>query len=187
MPFSRFYLIAAAPAIIVAGACAHDAPRSDSASAPPASAANDSTFAALKQRGADARAMGVNQYTSTHRFDALADGGRIELQRDVDDSAGTAQIRRHLREVATAFAAGDFRTPVFVHARNVTGTDVMAAKHSVITYTVHDLPRGAEVRITTHDADAIRAVHAFLAFQRGEHHAAGSGDAPHAHSGNAAQ
>jgi hypothetical protein len=133
-------------------------------------------FAALQHRGADQRAMGVDQYTSTHRFDALADGGRIELQRDVVDSAGTAQIRRHLRQVATAFAAGDFTTPAFVHARGVPGTDVMAAKRGAIAYAVHDLPRGAELRITTRDVEALRAIHAFLAFQRGDHHAEGIGE-----------
>src|ERR1051325_8166932 len=57
----------------------------------------DSAFAAVQARGADPQAMGVDQYTSVHRFDTLPDGGRIELQRNVDDSAGVAQIRRHLR------------------------------------------------------------------------------------------
>ena len=159
----------------------------DSSSARADGARNDSAFTALQGRGADARGMGVDQYTSAHRFDALPDGGRIELQRDANDSAGTAQIRRHLREVATAFAAGDFKTPVFVHAGDVPGTDVMAAKRGVISYSVHDLPRGAELRITTRDADARRAVHAFLAFQRGEHHAGGMGDAEHSHDGHDAR
>ena len=43
-------------------------------------------FAGVQQRGAVI--MGVNQYTSRHVFEPLADGGRIELQRSVDDSAG---------------------------------------------------------------------------------------------------
>ena len=171
---------------VVAFACARgDA--GDSSTARANGARDESAFTALQQRGADSRAMGVDQYTSTHRFDALSDGGRIELQRDANDSAGTAQIRRHLREVAIAFAAGDFKTPVFVHAGDVPGTGVMAAKRGVISYSVHDLPRGAELRITTRDADALRAVHAFLAFQRGEHHAGGTGDAEHSHDGHDAR
>lgn len=133
----------------------------------------DSAFAALQRRGADPRAMGVDQYTSIHRFDALPDGGRIELQRAEDDSAGVAQIRRHLRSIADAFAAGNFTTPAFVHAQKVAGTDVMAAKRSLITYSVRDLPRGAELWITTHDPAAIAAVHEFMAFQRMDHHAGG--------------
>ena len=180
---SRARTILLVASSVVALACARgDA--GDPSAARANGARNDSAFIALQQRGADARGMGVDQYTSTHRFDALPDGGRIELQRDTDDSAGTAQIRRHLREVSTAFAAGDFRTPVFVHAGDVPGTDVMAAKRGVISYSVHDLPRGAALRITTRDADALRAVHAFLAFQRGEHHAGGMGDAEHSHDGH---
>jgi hypothetical protein len=89
----------------------------------------------------------------------------------VDDSAGVARIRRHLREVARAFAAGDFRTRHFVHARNVPGASIMAASRALISYTVRDLPRGGEVRITTNDSTALRAIHEFLAFQRHEHRA----------------
>src|SRR5687767_10003309 len=81
--------------------------------------AKDSAFAALQERGE--QAMGVDQYTSTHIFDALPDGGRIELQRDVDDSAGVATIRQHLAHIAKAFGAGDFSTPAFVHLQDVPG------------------------------------------------------------------
>ena len=61
--------------------------------------------------------MGVDQYTSVHRFDAIADGGRIELRRDRDDSVGVATVRAHLRSIAHAFAAGDFTAPAAVHLR----------------------------------------------------------------------
>lgn len=134
-------------------------------------AAPDSTFDSLQARGAVA--MGVDQYTSSHRFDALPDGGRIELQRDEDDPEGVATIRRHLREIAERFAAGDFDTPAFVHQREMPGTRVMAEKRDVIAYTYRDLPRGGEVRITTRDPEAVRAVHAFMAAQRGDHRAGG--------------
>lgn len=127
----------------------------------------DSAFAAMQARGK--QTMGVDQYTSTHRFEAAADGGRIELQRDVGDTADVAAIRRHLQEIATAFAAGDFSSPELVHMQNVPGTTVMAAKRDAITYTYHELPRGGEVRIVTKDADAIAAIHEFLAFQQRAH------------------
>ena len=141
-------------------------PREEPAAA--AKVAGDSTFAALQQRGH--QAMGVDQYTSSHRFDPLPDGGRIELQRDSVDSAGVAQIREHLRGIARAFDAGDFTTPSFVHATDsVPGTRVMTAKRDAISYTFAPLPRGGEVRIRTSDPDAVRAVHEFLAFQRGDH------------------
>ena len=155
---------------------------SNATSARPASwqstSRSDSSFAAVQARGADRRGMGVDQYTSSHHFDALPDGGRIELQRTVRDAAGVAAIRRHLREIASAFAAGDFRTPGFVHMQHVPGTSVMAAKHGAITYVEHDLPHGGEVRITTHDPQALTAVHDFIAFQQRDHRASRV-DAPH--------
>lgn len=127
-------------------------------------------FAGVQARGE--RAMGVNQYTSTHVFEPLADGGRIALQRDQADSAGTSQIRRHMDHIAAAFGAGDFSLPGFVHARDVPGTAVMAARRQEISYTVEMLPRGAAVRLRTTDTAAVRAIHEFLAFQRQDHHAA---------------
>ena len=169
--------LAAVMTVVAVSACE---PRADEP-AERDSARTDSAFAAVQARGADPRAMGVDQYTSPHRFDALPDGGRIELQRETDDSAGVAQIRRHMREIATAFAAGDFDTPAFVHAQRVPGTDVMAARTGTITYEARDLPRGAEVRITTRDPEALRAVHAFIAFQRGDHRAGGAGATEHSH------
>lgn len=137
-------------------------------------AAKDSAFAGVQARGEVA--MGVNQYSSRHVFEPLADGGRIELQREADDSAGTAAIRQHMHQIAARFAAGDFRLPGYVHARTVPGTAVMAAKRAVITYTVEMLPRGASVRVRSDDAAAIQAIHDFLAFQRQDHRAAAHHD-----------
>jgi len=148
----------------------HDAHASHGSHAHGAAPA-DSGFAALQRRGK--AAMGVDQYTSTHCFDALDDGGRIELQRDADDPAGVATIRAHLRSIADAFAAGDFSTPAAVHVREVPGAAVMAARRGAITYTYRDLPRGGEVRIRTADTEALRAIHEFMAFQRGDHRAGG--------------
>ena len=154
-------------------------PHSKHIKAPAASSKLDSAYAAVQSRGADPRGMGVDQRTSLHQFDALPDGGRIELQRAFDDTAGVMAIRRHLREIASAFAAGDFHTPGFVHMRQVPGTAVMAAKRDAITYAVRDLPGGGEVRITTTDAGAVAAVHQFIAFQRSDHRAGGVGSPQH--------
>jgi hypothetical protein len=135
-------------------------------------AAQDTSFAGVQRRGK--QAMGVDQYSSTHKFDALADGGRIELQRDTDDKEGVATIRAHMRDIAKAFASGDFSTPAFVHMQDVPGTKVMAARRAVIKYEARDLPRGGEVRITTSDPEALKAIHEFMAFQRSDHHAGGA-------------
>lgn len=132
----------------------------------------DSAFAAMQGRGE--RVMGVDQYTSAHVFQDLADGGRVVLDRDGSaDTSGIGTIRQHMREIAAAFRAGDFAKPFQVHAQVVPGTDIMAARRASITYEAVDRPRGAEVRIRTRDPVAIAAVHEFLAFQRNAHRAAG--------------
>jgi hypothetical protein len=130
---------------------------------------NDTGFASLQSRGESA--MGVDQYTSAHRFEPLSDGGRIELQRDSADRAGVETIRAHMRDIADRFSRGDFTIPGFVHAREVPGTRVMAERKAQITYEARDLPAGAEVRIRASDSTAVDAVHQFLAFQRSDHRA----------------
>jgi hypothetical protein len=134
-----------------------------------AAAAADSGFAEVQRRGH--AAMGVDQYTSTHIFQPLPDGGRIELQRDEVDSVGRARILEHMADIATAFGAGDFTVPGFVHGREVPGTAVMADRRDEIRYVVESLPRGGAVRLVTRDSAAMAAIHEFLAFQRQDHRA----------------
>src|SRR5919109_1697757 len=134
--------------------CTNDAPRT---------ARSDTTFVNLQARGESA--MGVDQYTSAHRFEPLPDGGRIELQRDTADRAGAETIRAHMRDIAARFSRGDFTIPGFVHAREVPGTQVMAQRKGQITYEARELPGGGEVRIRATDATAVQAIHEFLAFQ----------------------
>jgi hypothetical protein len=141
---------------------------------PATHAGHDSAFAAMQERGK--AAMGVDQYASTHHFDALADGGRIELVRADGDSLDVARIRAHIREIGHAFGEGDFSTPGAVHMQDVPGVAVMAARRSLIRYEPRDIPHGAELRIRTTDPAALRAIHEFMAFQRLEHHAAGKVD-----------
>ena len=133
--------------------------------------AQDSSFAAMQQRGKIA--MGVDQYVSVHHFDDLADGGRIQLQSVAKDPVATHAIRAHLHGIGKAFASGDFSTPELVHMKQVPGTSVMAQKKTAIRYTLRELPGGGELRMTTSDSAARHAIHEFLSFQRGEHHAPG--------------
>jgi hypothetical protein len=134
---------------------------------PHSAAHEDTAFRAMQSRGQEV--MGVDQYTSIHHFALLPDGGRIELQRDREDSVGTAVIRAHLRTTAKAFADGDFGAPFAVHQDSVPGVAVMRQRRSAIEYAVADLARGAELRIRTSDRVALDAIHRFLACQRREH------------------
>ena len=136
--------------------------------------ASDTGFAGVQRRGAVV--MGVNQYTSRHVFEPLPDGGRIELQRGVDDSVGLAQIRRHMQLIARQFASGDFHLPGVVHDREVPGTRIMAERRAAITYSVESLPQGGAVRVRSDDSTAVQAIHDFLTFQRQDHHASSRRD-----------
>ena len=133
----------------------------------PSGSPEDSAFAQVQSRGHVA--MGVDQYTSTHRFEPLPDGGRITLVRDGDDPAGMTQIRAHMAEIGAAFRRGDFTLPGFVHDRAVPGTATMAARQSRISYIADTVPHGGSLRIHSTDSIAIAAIHQFLAFQRQDH------------------
>lgn len=160
------------PAMLLALVCACSPPGPDTASRDEARrSVADSGFAEVQSRGH--AAMGVDQYTSTHLFRPLPHGGRIELQRDSADSAGRRRILEHMGQIAAAFGAGDFSIPGLVHAREVPGTAVMAARRAEIRYAVESLPRGAAVLLTTRDSLAVEAIHEFLAFQRQDHRAEG--------------
>ena len=130
-------------------------------------AQKDSAFHAMQDRGR--AVMGVDQYTSVHKFEDLTNGGRIELQRAEDDTAGVNQIRRHFLEIAESIRRGDFRAPGLVHATTVPGVDVMMAKRESLRVVMRNLPRGGEMRLTSEDPEVIKAIHEFLAFQRAEH------------------
>ena len=141
------WLGAAVCAALISG-CTQAPERAESAESRRAAAAADTGF------------EGVDQYTSTHVFEPLPDGGRIQLQRDVSDSAGRERIVAHMGRIAAAFSAGDFRLPGFVHAREVPGTLVMTAERGKSGYAVESLPRGAALQLRTTDSVAVEAIHA---------------------------
>jgi hypothetical protein len=134
---------------------------------PPAHDSTHAAHAAMEQRGAEV--MGVDQQTSVHAFEALPNGGLIELQRASDDSAGMRTIRAHLRAIAQAFSQGDFSSPTYIHLTSVPGARVMADRRQAIRYDYRDLPRGGALRISTADNVARKAIWEFVAYQRNEH------------------
>lgn len=159
--------------LLLAACRGEPSPAADAGAAPAAAAAraSDSAFAEVQRHGRDV--MGVDQTVSTHVFEDLPDGGRIVYTANAaGDTATASAIRRHLREVATAFAAGDFSQPARVHSREVPGTAVMAARRSALSYDMRDRPDGGEIRIVTRDPAALAAVRDFLQFQRNDHRAA---------------
>jgi hypothetical protein len=114
--------------------------------------------------------MGFSHEKTTHHFHLLADGGAIELQsNEPTDAASQEAIRQHLAMIAVKFAQGDFDIPMFIHATVPPGVETMKRLKSKITYQAENTAHGAELRITTHDRQALAAIHSFLRFQIQDH------------------
>ena len=70
---------------------------------------------------------------------------------------------------------GDFAIPMFLHATVPPGVETMKRLKSEIMYAAENTARGAQLRITTCDAEAGAAIHRFLRFQIEDHR---TGDSP---------
>lgn len=109
-----------------------------------------------------------------HHFVLADDGGSIVLElAGGADKTARDRIRRHLRLVARSFADGDFAMPMLVHDQAPPGVGVMKDRKDRIRYRFAPTEKGGAVRISTRDAAARAAVHAFLRFQIEDH---GTGD-----------
>jgi len=71
--------------------------------------------------------------------------------------------------IAVKFSQGDFAIPMFIHATVPPGVEDMKRLKSKITYEAENTENGAQLRITSHDAEAVAAVHTFLRFQIQDH------------------
>jgi hypothetical protein len=135
---------------------------------------NQDHHAQMNKRGA--QVMGFDQEKTTHHFYLYSDGGAIDVAvNDASDKADLGAIRTHLPHIAMMFRQGNFKSPMLVHATNVPGTTEMAELKDHITYGYVETPKGGRVNIVTTDAEALKAIHAFLKFQISDHK---TGDSP---------
>ena len=116
------------------------------------------------------RVMGFSHERTAHHFLLYSDGGAIEVEaNDAQDTASRDAIRSHLGHIVTLFAAGDFSAPMLIHAQNPPGTEEMKRLRETIRYKLENTERGARIRITTKNVEAVHAVHKFLRFQIADH------------------
>lgn len=124
--------------------------------------------AEAKKRGA--AAMGFDQDAVAHHFVLTSEGGAIQVDViDASDQANRQAIRAHLREIATAFASGDFTAPFVTHAEEPPGVGGLKRLKSSVTYTFIESPNGGRVRIAGANPEARAAIHEFLRYQIKEH------------------
>jgi hypothetical protein len=135
---------------------------------PSPTAADAQRAAEVDQRGDEG--MGFSHAMTGHHFHLLPDGGSIEVESDSpDDNASKEAIRRHMQKIAGMFAQGDFSLPMFIHDNVPPGVEVMKRLKNQIVYTAENTAKGAQVRITTGNAEALVAVHEFLRYQIKDH------------------
>jgi len=122
----------------------------------------------MNQRGD--KVMGFDHLKTTHHFLLRKNGGVIQvLTNDVADTESRDQIRGHLHHIAKMFSEGNFAAPMLIHAKNPPGADVMKQLKDEIKYEFGETERGAQIQISTDNADALKAIHEFLRFQIKEH------------------
>jgi hypothetical protein len=115
-------------------------------------------------------AMGFSHDKTAHHFHLKDDGGIIEVTViSIDDEASRDQIRQHLKHIAKMFSEGNFSAPMFIHGQTPPGVETMKQSKAEIKYQYEEMDRGAKVRITTANAEAVKAVHEFLRFQIQDH------------------
>ena len=129
---------------------------------------SDDHAAGVDNRGD--HAMGFSREATAHHFTLLPDGGTIEVDIKAEqDDATRDQIRMHLTHIAAMFSDNNFDVPMFIHDTVPPGVPVMKEKHAAINYTFLPTDRGGQVRIVTHERNALKAIHEFLAFQIQDH------------------
>ena len=123
---------------------------------------------AMNERGDTV--MGFDHLKTTHHFLLKSDGGLIKIEaNDVNDKESREQIRGHLRHIAKMFSEGNFSAPMLIHAQNPPGTALMKELKQSIKYEFGENERGAQIRISTSDPNALKAIYDFLRFQIKEH------------------
>jgi len=125
-------------------------------------------FKDVDQRGD--KAMGFSHELTSHHFLLFKDGGAIEIEATKpDDSVSKEAIRDHLLKIAEMFSQGDFELPMLIHATIPPGVDTMKRLKTEISYNAEIAQRGALLRITTGNSEALQAIHDFLRFQIADH------------------
>lgn len=105
-----------------------------------------------------------------HVFRMGETGGvmRVVL-RDAADADQLEPIRRHLKEQAGRFAAGDFGAPSHLHGPAMPGLAELSTGSANVRVAYAELPDGAEIRFEASDIATVTAIHRWFGAQLSEH------------------
>ena len=150
--------------VVTAGGLAH-------AQQPPPTDPQSSKHESMEMMNARGdKVMGFDHLKTSHHFLLKSDGGLIRIEaNDAGDKESRDQIRAHLRHIAKMFSEGNFSAPMLIHAENPPGTAVMKQLKESIKYDFAENEQGAQIKISTSNAQALKAIYDFLRFQIKEH------------------
>lgn len=115
-------------------------------------------------------AMGFNQNKIAHHFAVIPNGGSITITSlNSNDTQTINQIRTHIMNIQKDFSEGNFTKPLFIHAQEVPGTDVMTKKKDLIKYNILELRNGSNLVLTTNDEELMDAISQFMKYQATAH------------------
>ncbi len=115
------------------------------------------------------RVMPFDLERTTHAFVARVDGGVVRVRSDDGDARQVRLIRLHLGREAWHFRRGDYRDPAAIHGAHMPGLAELEAGAPRVRVKYARVRRGAQIRFRTRDPALRRALHRWLAAQRGDH------------------
>lgn len=123
---------------------------------------------AVAQRGA--QVMPFNLEQTMHHFSKTPMGGVQQVVvKNPQNQADLIAIQRHLSNLSTRFAAGDFSGPQSIHGQDMPGTKMLALNAQRIRFKYQDLGEGGQIEMLSTEPDLIMAIHQFLDAQLTDH------------------
>ncbi len=133
-----------------------------------APAGSPSRTAMIHQHGA--MVMPFDLARTRHVFEMTLHGGVQQVVvRSPADTAQIPLIRRHLREEAARFAAGDFSEPMHLHGAAMPGASELADGAAGLHVTYAERPDGAQITFESADPGLVTAVHRWFGAQLSDH------------------
>jgi hypothetical protein len=136
---------------------------------PHAAPAAEDRQAQVAERGT--KVMPFDLDRTRHVFTKTATGGEQRVVAlAADDTAQTALIRDHLKDIAERFAKGDFSGPAFIHGDNMPGlAELRRAQPGQWTVQYREVENGAEIVYASRLPALVQAIHAWFDAQVSDH------------------
>ena len=123
---------------------------------------------AVAQRGAEV--MPFNLAQTMHHFSKTPMGGIQQVVvKNPQNHTDLIAIQRHLSNLSSRFAAGDFSGPQRIHGQDMPGSKMLALNAQRIRFKYQDLAEGGQIEMLSTEPELILGIHQFLDAQLQDH------------------